>query len=266
MNKGERDEILMKIILSYIRDNGSIFNGSIFKINGKKINSVGFDSKEYPIIPVNIYNNLRIMSNDKLKNEADKLGIFKAKRFDKSDVYINGEGYSLKSFSGSPPAIINHTTRPGFEKACDYYGIDIKPLDDMIDNYWSLRLKGVIKEDIKNKDINSPFKNNKKYLKPILEYFLFIGSKQKISEHPADYIMDYENPFNPNTWHVYNSTNIVNLIWNKLIFSLRSKKGMPKDYENKNKDNYKPYSSIDKWVRFYDGDYRGALHIRVSKK
>lgn len=257
MNSGERDELLIKLYLVAMRDNGD-------SLNGVQIKSVGFSGAEYLSIPEGISKDFSLLNENELTKLANIVGISKAGVFDKSDVYINGNGFSLKSFSAAPPALVNHTARPGFETACRYAGVDIKELDKLVDMYWDLRFKGIITEDIRNSNGNSPFRNAKSVIKPILEYFLFTGSGKGKSDYPAVYILDYFQPSNPATWHILSPSTAVDLIWDKLIFSLRAKKGMPLNY---NKDTYCKLNaeSIARWTQYHSGDYRGALHIRLTK-
>lgn len=257
MNAGERDELLIKLYLVSMRDNG-------LKFNGIPIRSVGFANLEYKPLPNGLSTNFSALSDTQLSSLSNLLGITKAGVFNKSDVYINGEGYSLKSFSAAPPALVNHTARPGFETACNFVGVNIHHLDTLVDEYWNLRTKGIITEDIRNSDINSPFRHAKHILKPVLEYFLFIGSGRGPSNYPAKYILDYVQPSNPSTWHILTPDEAVDKIWDKLIFSIRAKKGMPKNYD---KNTYcKPNAtSIGRWTQYHSGDYRGALHIRAHK-
>lgn len=257
MNAGERDELLIKLYLVTMRDNGA-------SLNGIKIKSVGFGSIEYRPIPEGISKDFYLLNDNDLTKLASLIGISKAGVYDKSDVYINGSGFSLKSFSAAPPALVNHTARPGFETACKYARVDINELDKLVDSYWDLRFKGIISEDVRNSDINSPFKDAKNILKPILEYFLFIGSGRGPSNYGADYILDYSQPHNPSTWHILDPSTAVNLVWDRLIFSLRAKKGMPSNYDKKT--YCKPNAeSIGRWTQYHSGDYRGALHIRAHK-
>lgn len=256
MNSGERGELLTKLYLVYMRDNNK-------KLNGTQINSVWFDV-EYGTIPPNISSDFSLLDDDVLIDLTNSMNIKKGGQFDKSDVYINGIGYSLKSQSDAPPALINHTTRPKFERVCKIVGVNILELDKLIDKYWDLRFQGVIAEDVKNSDPNCPFKDSKRVLKPILKYFLFKGSGTRDSKHPADYILEYSQPCDPSTWKILNPSIAVDLLWDKLVFSLRAKKGMPKDYDKKT--YAKPdAASIARWTRYHSGNYRGAFHVRVGK-
>ena len=79
----------------------------------------------------------------------EEVGIEKARTSSKADISVNGISYSLKEINGSPPAIVNHTPRHGFENVCSTIGVSIDELDKIIEEYWDLRLSGQIKQDTK---------------------------------------------------------------------------------------------------------------------
>lgn len=258
MNNGERDELICKLMLVFIRDS----EGTLF---GKRILSVGFLGVEYLPLPLGFdIENLKGASEEQLVRVAKSIGIRKASAREKSDIYINHVGVSLKSKSASPPALVNHTARPGFEFACQQVGVPISPLDDIIDEYWRLRKTGVIHEDTRIVDENCPFSEHKEYLRPLLEYFIFTGTGSRVCDSFAQYIIEFDDPFDFSTYKKLSKRDAVDALWDKLIFSVRAKKGMPKDYdpETYNKENAE---SILKWVSLQSGNYRGALHIRVSR-
>lgn len=258
MNSGERDELIFKLVLVYLRDNG----GNLFN---KPITSVGFGFQEYGKLPSNYnLNNLNYISELELSDLCYKIGAGKSPTGAKADVYINGTGFSLKSLQAAPPALVNHTSRPGFEFACFNANTSINILDQIIASYWQLRKSGQIAEDTKNCDLICPFVNFEQYMTPILNYFLFYGTGSKLSPYPAEYILEFDEPCNPNTYRLLTKNNAVHNVWPKLIFSLRAKKGMPNCYD-KNTYCGPNASSIAKWVEYIDGDYRGALHIRSSR-
>lgn len=258
MNQGERDELKCKIFLVYLRDNRK-------SLLSEQISSVGFMGTEFKQLPTSFdCNTLSTINEKDLYKLASSLGIGKAPTGAKADVEINGVGVSLKSQSAAPAALVNHTNRIGFQFACLQSNTDIKQLDDIIDEYWRLRMSGRIAEDVKNSDPICPFLSYKNYMKPILEYFLFSGTGSKISNAPAEYLIEFENPVDIDTYKKLTKSDAVDAVWPKLVFSLRAKKGMPKDY---NPDTYtgKGAESIKKWVMFHSDDYRGALHIRATK-
>ena len=258
MNKGESDELLAVIRLAQIRDAG----GSL-PVFGQ-VRSVGFKEQEYGSPPwphdsgePNIH-----LPKSTLVSASLSMGFQKAGRDDKADVYINGLGVSLKSMRSAPPAIVNHTARHGWARICQQIGHDISELDLIIDHYWELRQSGIIKEDTVNSDTESPFRAHLEYIKPLLSYFLFQGTGARETKSPAAYLIDFANPLRETTWEVFSPDGIVEHLWPRLVFSLRSKKGMPPSYPNMN-DTAKR-DSIARWTKLHQNQYRGALHVRVK--
>ena len=256
MNTGERNELLIKLRLVEMR----MHNISATIFNNEKIESVGFNGQEYLDIPIGYENYSSLPDND-LITLAKATQIAKAGIYDKADVYINRVGYSIKSLSDAPPALVNHTARDGWERVCSNIHCDIGYLDNIIAKYWDLRLRGVITEDINNSNPNSPFASHKDYLLPILNYFLFKGSGSRDSKSPADFILDFTDPINETTWRKYGN-DYIDSHWDKLVFSLRSSKGMG-NYPNIKNPIKK--ASMDKWTVYHSGGYKGALHVRVTK-
>jgi len=255
VNSGERDELIVKIVLTHMRDNAVKF------IDGSEIKSVGSDkNNSYGRFPKIDPKKIPPMSDQAVQKLAASMGIGKAPVKTKSDVYLNGIGYSIKSFQKAPPAIVNHTARPGFETACQHSGAVIGTLDQIINDYWKLRMAGTIKEDVKVSDANSPFRNQKNYLKPILNYFLFDGSGSGIYNDTAQLILDVVDPCNCKTWHLLDKSNAVDHVWERLIMSLRATKGMPSKYDPQK------HPSVAIWTRKWQGKHRGALHVRVGRE
>ncbi len=167
-NIGEYDELRIKLRLIELRD-----ENNMIIIDGKFINiqSLGLVS-EFASLPNNV--NIRELSDNKIELLANSVGAGKAKGSYKADVYINGEGYSIKSHRSAPPAIVNHTPRWGWYRVCQQISVNIEQLDNMVEAYYKLRRQGLIGEDAYNSDSNSPFAKHKEYLRPILNYFWFI--------------------------------------------------------------------------------------------
>ncbi len=258
MNKGEIDEILCILRLVEMRQKRIPFFSQI--INSIKSNGIELNNLPNSICLA------ELNDKSKLVEISNFCKIQKSSPGSKSDVQVNGLGYSIKSTRSAPPAIVNHTARPGFVNVCDRIGVSIEELDIIINDYWKKRQDGLIREDVKNSHEHSPFKNHKNYLRPILNYFLFVGTGQKDSPYPAESIISFDDPLENNKWTLFNKENTLDYFWDKLVFSLRSKKGMPTGYPNKmSKIALKNKSSVDKWTEFIDGDYRGALHIRLSR-
>lgn len=192
--------------------------------------------------------------------------IMKAPTGAKRDVVINGKGYSLKSTRAAPPAIVNHTTREKWIRVCGRVGVQIVMLDAMVSEYWELRTKGKIGEDIPVSDSRCPFGNTcrrRRNLKVLIKYFLFDGTGSKDSRYPADFILEFTDPLDATKWRVWDRDSTFDHMWPNMVFSIRAKKGMPSDYPTMR--NAKKKAQIAPWVRFIDRDYRGALHIRTRR-
>jgi hypothetical protein len=259
MNAGERDELIVQFKLIQLRDNNFCINDIGLLSSIKLFN-------EYKNLPTGLDINTVVNYSDaQLISLASQCGISKAGPRSKADTIINGEPISLKSNKNAPPALVNHTTRPGFEFAGNHAGGDIDKLDVIIEKYWEKRVQKLIGEDVKNSDVHSPFKGEKESIRPFLNYFLFDGTGSGLSKRPANRILGFTNPLDINTWHIYDKVNAIDMYWDKLIFSLRAKKGMPTNYPNVTSKKIIPLkSSIEKWTKYIDGDYRGALHIRTK--
>lgn len=251
-NIGEYDEMRAKLHLIELRD-----AGKTVVIGGKNvvICTVQNDGVECASLPAGTV--LSRLSDLQVEKLAIKVGAFKAPAGSKADVYVNGLGISVKSHRGANPAFLNHTHRAGFLKVCQRVGVSINELDQIIRDYWVKRKAGIIGEDVKNSDPNSPFKNHLAYLKPIMNYFLFTGTAQKDSPYPADYILDFTDPLREAGWK-FSKDEYLDDNWNHITFSVRSK-GMPVSYPNgKNATDILP------WVEFAEGQYKGSLHGRAQ--
>ena len=257
MNAGERDEYLTAIHLVQMRDAGL----SLPTIG--QIKSVGFVGQEYKSSPYQ-YGSRKpstTISDAEMLQIAHGMGVRKAAGDYKADIIINGKGISLKSHSAAPPALVNHTARHGWERVCKCVGADIKTLDSIVEEYWEKRMAGEIREDIGNDSTSSPFATQQKFLAPILGYFLFKGTGARDSKLPADLILEVENPLDESTWRTLAPNSVVEELWGQLVFSIRSKKGMPQNYPIM-KDQIKR-RSIEIWTKNWQGAYRGALHVRA---
>lgn len=205
---------------------------------------------------------IRELSENQLNIFCNAHQIGKAGPFSKADIFINGVGFSLKYTNASPPALINHTRRTGWEFAADHIGANMSDLDTLISEYWRLRLSGVITEDIANSDSNSPFADHFFTLAPFLEYFAFSGTATKLSYHPASEVIEFSDPCDVKTWKLLDKKQLIASLWPRLVFSVRSKKGMPsKKMLSTMSENER--SSVLRWSHLINGELKGALHIRI---
>lgn len=266
MNKGERAE------LKFIATLGC-YIGRTMKLWANDTLQVPITSIQVPInssderrsinaLPTHITPTLIAqMTDDQLSDFCISAGIEKAGPYSKSDVYINGIGHSIKFTDGAPPALINHTNRLGWEFAATQSGANIQALDLLIDDYWIKRVAGTIREDVANSNADSPFSAHIATLKPFLNYFCFDGSGKKVSDHPATNIVEFSNPCDISTWIKFSKADYIDTVWPNLVFSLRSKKGMPPNIDSL---DYLAKASVLKWSRNHQGSLRGALHVRFK--
>ena len=266
MNKGERAE------LKFIATLGC-YLGKTVNLWSNQTSPVLVANVAVPLTGTNLSRSIGIypqsinpatiaaMSDSQLASLCSDLKITKAGPYSKSDVFLNGAGYSIKYTDGAPPALINHTNRVGWEQAASHAGINISSLDLLIDDYWNKRINGFIKEDVANSNPNSPFSNHLSTLKPFLDYFCFEGSGKKVSDHPAQCIIEFSDPCDITTWKEFSKANYINTVWSNLVFSIRSKKGMPPNISSL---DLAKRNSILKWSRDFQGGLRGALHVRFK--
>jgi len=262
MNIGEKNELLLKIYLTYLRDN----NPKLETCFGL-IKSVGFGEKEYKSCPKDIdFDSLENNSDNKKKVEEKieeinkSLNIEKSSPQNKADIYINKIAYSIKYMDAGKPSIVNHTTRKGFLRIAKQLKLNIRDLDDLIKIYWDLRNSDEITEDCSNLNEKSPFKDKKEILKPYIEYYCFTGTGSRDSKHPAQKLVRFNCYSNHTSWKIIEKSKAIDEIWDGLYFCMRDiKKGGIKNYEN-----HPDKSILKPWTKFSSGKFRGALSVRYK--
>jgi hypothetical protein len=201
------------------------------------------------------------LNDSDLESFCSAHNISKSGAFSKADIFINGIGYSIKYTNAMPPALINHTRRTGWEYAASKKGVSISGLDKLVADYWNKRLSGAIGEDIANSDARSPFAGHFNVLMPFLEYFAFEGTGTRVSNHPASEVIEFSDPCDSRTWDLLNKSQLLQNLWPRFIFSMRSGKGMP---VNINSVNQYEKTSIMVWAKLIQGKLKGALHVRIK--
>lgn len=262
MNKGERHEIIA--ILTLVHACSS--RGSIPGVGRvAKVEPVSGRARVYNVAAASKLNPsaIRDLPAEELKALAKSIGVIKAPSSAKADVKVNGRLVSLKSLRNAPPALVNHTTRPGWEFAAAQCGQSLGKLDQAVARYWRRRKRGLIGEDVLNCGSCSPFWAARKEIEPLLVYFMFKGTGTGCSATPAALILEFQDPTDLASWRVRTPRTVVNHLWCRLVFSVRSKKGMPKNYPNVSDRYASTKSSIARWTVYWQNEYRGALHVRV---
>jgi len=211
---------------------------------------------------------LSAISYEKAKSLGLRIGFKGSVRGQKCDITIDGKDYAIRCLNYTDRALINHSHRRKYEAVCKRLNLDISELDEMIQEYWTRRSLGAFNEDCYFYSDLNPFLSHRDYLKELLTYMAFNSfdyNKDPLSNEfvkdSVDRILDYVTPWDESSWNIYFPNNYFDSIWSSLCFSMRDRKGMPKDEDLLLPEN----EDIMKWVYLMGGRYKGALHIRVKK-
>ncbi|OUM94192.1 MAG: hypothetical protein A9Z00_00800 [Thermobacillus sp. ZCTH02-B1] len=75
-------------------------------------------------------------------------------------------------------------------------------------------------DEIRIADPDSPLKDDREWLAPLIEYFWFTGSERGRSHFPADYLLDFDDPLNMNTWRTFDKRYAVEAVWDRLAIRI----------------------------------------------
>ena len=213
------------------------------------------------------------LSIQEKKSLCKHIGYKAAKRTYKCDIVINGERYAIRCLNYTDRPLVNHSTRPKFEKVCQWLNLPIADLDLAVTKYIERRKLGLFNEDCYYQSTLNPFVAHRNYLKKLLTAMAFNSfnfekeyyDKEFVKDSVA-HILDFIDPLEPTLWRYYSPKNYFDAIWTSLCFSLRDNKGMPSDEELFSPGN----ESILKWNFPYEDKFgvtrnKAALHIRVKK-
>lgn len=248
--------------LAQLRDTGKDIVHSVV-CNGRELGKLA------DIASLNI-GQLSVLEKERL---CQSIGYSTAPRGRKCDIVINGKRTAIRCMNYTDKPLINHSIRPKYEKVCNKLGLNIEELDFIIDRYIERRKNGFFNEDCYYYSTLNPFIPHKQFLKELLTYMAFhsfnfnkdFNDPQFITDN-VDYIMDFVDPLNPDTWHMYAPSEYFESIWTSLCFSLRDSKGMPSDDVLFLPEN----ESILRWNYPYQDEKgkirnKAALHIRIKK-
>jgi hypothetical protein len=255
VNKGENSEYFLKAFLLKQKDREleeTIFRKIEQLSDAENLEELKWE-EEYE-------SNLEQWKIEELKKVLD---LKKSKSNSKADISINNITYSVKEVSGGKVTIVNQTKRPGFEFVCEQCDSSIKTLDKIIELYWKNRCAGILGEDVRTNQENSPFEKHKEFFRPIINYFLFTGTGSKLSNFPAMKILEINDyKILPKGIKIIEKEDYFDQIWDNLVFSVRSY-GMPANYpKEKDQENHE---SVKKWTEKIGGKYRGCFNVRVGK-
>lgn len=213
------------------------------------------------------------LSLDDKKEMCRRVGYSPTPRTLKCDIVINDKRYAIRCMNYTNRPLVNHCTRPKYEKVCKWLGLTIDDLDCAVFKYIERRKIGLFNEDCYYQSTLNPFIAHKAYLKKLLTAMAFNSfnfnkefNEKGFVKDSVDYILDFTNPLEPSLWMCYTPKNYFDAIWTSLCFSLRDTKGMPSDEELFMPGN----ESVLVWNYPYVDDFgktrnKAALHIRVKK-
>ena len=260
-NKGDRDEYLLKLFLIECRQKSlPIPIGNTTQV----VKTVGSKKREYGSLSYRM--DWKQLEAEELISVCASVYATKAGFNEKSDVFVNGIGISVKSERGGNPSIINHTTRDKILRVMNAVNAPIAPLDSMVGHYWTLRLSRGLGEDTRVSDNNCPFSHPDEKacldaLNPLINYFAFDGTGTRDSDAPAELILSLTDPMDVTTWTYYDKTTFIFSVWKRLVFSIRSKT-TPIELD----ENDPTHQLMKPWVRICEGTLKGALSVRISGK
>ena len=240
MNTGERDELIFKLVFSREHDGflrnpgGNIANGAI--------------------VPDNT--TLRMMGDDDLQALAVRANLVKSPSNFKADCEIFSDnvwvGVSLKSTRGEPASILNHTHRKNMMAVCNRVGVNFPLFDNLVNIYHARRKAGLIGEDVRNDNPNSPFGDHPEILIPIYAYFTCRGSGRGDSPRPATVIGVINNPFDSDQGIDYHDAeDYIRSQWPHIICSMRNHKSYTSSQENQ------------AWEVSHGGIIKPQFHVRI---
>ena len=88
--------------------------------------------------------NLSVLEKERL---CRSIGYVVAPRGSKCDIVINGKRTAIRCMNYTDRALVNHSTRPKYEKVCNRIGLNIEELDLIVDKYIERRKNGFFNED-----------------------------------------------------------------------------------------------------------------------
>jgi hypothetical protein len=240
MEPFERGRLLLKLMLVLARDRRAMQG---------RIQTTGF-VREYGELPPDMgVATLSRLSDGEIAALAESVGIRPAPAGAKCDIFMNGMGYRIESLAAHPPVIVPDVEPDGLAAACRLAGIASDRLNERLEA--CRRLQEVLSGsqagpvssvpqtgqpagaavgsgadgsvagaadagEFRIADPASPLKDDREWLSPLLEYFWFTGSEHGRSHFPADYLLDYDDPLNMNTWRTLDKRHALEAVWDRL--------------------------------------------------
>jgi hypothetical protein len=199
MEPFERGKLLLKLMLVLARDRRAMQG---------RIQTTGF-VKEYGVLPPDLgVATLGRLGDGEIAALADSVGIRPAPAGAKCDIFMNGMGYRLESLAAHPPVIVPDVEPDGLAEACRWAGV---PADRLME-----RLAACGEDELRIAAPDSPLKDGREWLAPLIAYFWFTGSERGRAHFPADYLLDFDDPLNMNTWRTFDRSYALDAVWDRL--------------------------------------------------
>ena len=233
MEPFERGRLLLKLMLVLARDRRAMQG---------RIQTTGF-VREYGELPPDLgVATLGRLGDDELAALAESVGIRPAPAGAKCDIFMNGMGYRIESLAAHPPVIIDDVEPDGLAAACRLAGV---PADGLMERLKACRQEAERRTPGAGRadgpapeagecwiaDPDSPLKDDREWLSPLIEYFWFTGSERGRSHFPADYLLDYDDPLNMNTWRTFDKRCAIDSVWDRLAIRIAAvgRDGAPRE-------------------------------------
>jgi hypothetical protein len=207
MDPMEKNEYLLKLMLVLVRDR---------KAMQGRIRSVGY-FREFGALPddMGVYT-LSRLNDDEIVSLAESVGIGKRPANAKSDIYLNDLGYSFQFSAAAPLVLLPGVAREELHSVCRRVNVPVQRFDERIEEFWKLRMNAGIGEEVRISELPPQFQDLQEWLYPVLEFFLFTGTEKGESPFPADYVFEYADPLNTNTWAIYDKKQTMELLRDQL--------------------------------------------------
>lgn len=234
MEPFERGRLLLKLMLVLARDRRAMQG---------RIQTTGF-VREYGELPPDLgVATLGRLGDGEIAALADSVGIRPAPAGAKCDIFMNGMGYRIESLAAHPPVLVPDLEPSGLREACRCAGVPADRLEERLEACRQAAERSVRQAgqaapgpaagaaddgcrpaleagEFRIADPASPLKDDREWLAPLIEYFWFTGSERGRSNFPADYLLDYDDPLNMNTWRTFDKRLAVESVWDRLAIRI----------------------------------------------
>lgn len=203
----ERQMLLMKLMLVLMRDR---------RAKQGQVRSVGY-IREYGEMPeeMGVYT-LGEQTDEQLIALSEQIGVKKRLAAGKSDIYMNDMGYALV-WTQAPVVFIAETEVKELAKLAQQL-----ELTEMVEAAVTWHQEQVYREELvvisKANDEAAPYAKRNESWQKLIAHWWCKGDAKEPSRFPADYVLQYEDALNMNSWDIYEPQRYVELMWDRIEF------------------------------------------------